>query len=199
MRKYLFGLAVLVCLIQAGDALATSCAFKTWTTGETVKATDLNSNFSCTNNAIGLGSTLTNTNVASNAAIAHSKMATPALLPKAWGVVGIGAACNGAAAAGTACTVNDSSQVYAVSSNGTTGEYRIRLNNSGASGYSPPNANYAVIVTSLTSQVYCVVDTGVLALQATTGDANGTNFVISCETDASADNNAVFSFIVMDT
>lgn len=181
-------------LLLGFAAMAWATMPKTWSTGERVTATDLNSNFSHAEaNLKGSGHTLiVNADISGSAAITHSKMATPALLPKAWGVVGLTGACNGGAAAGTACTVDANSGVTAVKSNGTTGEYRVDL------AFSPANAVYGVMVTSMTRDAYCVVDLTSLALQAGAGDANGTNFVISCETDASADVNAVFTFTVLD-
>lgn len=189
MKKLLIVIAVSL----LGFAAANATAIKTWTT-EVLRYQDLNSNFSHLHDNMvgGHGARLVNADVSTSAAIAHTKLATPALIPKAWGVVGLTGACSGAAAAGTPCTVDASSGVTAVKSNGTTGEYRVDLS------FSPANAVYSVMVSSLTRDDYCVVDLTSLALQATSGDANGTNFIISCETDASADANAVFSFMIFD-
>lgn len=170
-----------------GEAQAS--AIKTWTVNEVLKATDLNSNFNHLHNTMvgSHGARLVDADVATGAAISHTKMATPALLPKAWAT--LTTVCDGAAAAGTACTINESSQVTAVKSNGTAGQYRVDLT------YSPPNAVFNVLVTAISVDIYCVVHTFV----ATTGDANGTNFIVACKTDASAATNTAFSFALIDT
>lgn len=157
-------------------------ALKVWTSEERVLYTDLNANFAEVAN-----NNLSNSNIATNAAIAHTKMATPALLPKASAT--LTTVCDGAAAAGTACTVNENSQVTAVKSNATAGQYRVDLL------YSPPNAVFNVQVTSITVDVYCVAHT----FAATSGDANGTNFIVACKTDAGVAANAAFSIVLLDT
>lgn len=168
---------------------AQASAIKTWTVNEVLKATDLNNNFNHLHNTMvgGHGARLVDADVSTLAAISHTKLATPALVPKAWAV--LTTVCDGAAAAGTACTVNESSQVTAVKSNGTAGQYRVDLS------YSPPNASFAVLVTAISDDIYCVAYNFV----ATTGDANGTNFVVDCETDASVATNSAFSFVLLDT
>lgn len=57
-------------------------ALKVWSGSETIQPADLNSNFTQVNNAA--TALITNSRVATAAAIAHSKLATPAVLPKAW-------------------------------------------------------------------------------------------------------------------
>ncbi len=171
-------------------SVAYASTIKTWSNGETVKAVDLNANFTHIHNTMvgNHGARLVNADISATAAIAHTKLATPALLPKAWAYVA--PTCDGAAAAGTACTVADSSGVTGIASNGTAGQYRVNLS------YSPPNANFGVIVVSLTTNLICYTDTYV----ATTGDANGTNFLIKClASGAGAATNAGFTFILMDT
>jgi hypothetical protein len=163
-------------------------ALYVWGSDEVVENTDLNANFTELNTTkVGGGVTLTNADVASNAALAHSKLATPALVPKAWATVT--ANCDGAAAAGTDCTVGDSSQIP--SSNGVeataaAGVYRVNLS------YTPANANYAVLVTAHTSGVYCNADTRATAAP---------HIVIRCWDGAvpGASNNVQFSVLVMDS
>jgi hypothetical protein len=171
------------------DPVAHGGAIKSWNTGEILKATDLNTNFNHLHDNMvgGHGARLLDADVASGAAIAHTKLATPALVAKAW--ASLVTVCNGAAAAGTACTVDESSQVTGISANGTAGQYRVNLS------YSPPNAVFAPVVTAITGTIYCVAHTFV----ATTGDANGTNFLVECRTDASVATDAAFSFVVFDT
>lgn len=169
---------------------AAAGAIKTWTAKEVMTATDINANFSHIHNTMvgGHGARLVNADVSASAAIAHSKLATPALLPKAWAFVGE-VACDGAAAAGTACTIADSSGVTGISANGTAGQYRVNLS------YSPPNASFGVVVTAGAADVFCIANT----LTGTSGDANGTNFVITCKDNTAVATNSAFSFILMDT
>ncbi len=169
-------------LFTSRDAIAQS--LKSWSTGEVLRATDLNANFTALKNGkVGSGVTLTNTDVASNAAIAHSKLATPALLPKAWAM--LSASCDGTAVAGTACTIGDSSQVTSVTSNASSGQYRLNL------AYTPANANFAVVVTSHNATAVCVV--GNFATAAP-------HARIECYDYAGAAiNNIAFSVLVMDS
>lgn len=105
MKKYLplFAAAVFAA------ALAFAGPITTWVTGDTVTASDLSANFTHLHATMvgGHGPRLVNADVNASAAIAHSKMATPALLPKAWVY-----ATN---CTGTSCTAADSSGVSAVS------------------------------------------------------------------------------------
>lgn len=163
-------------------------ALYVWGSDEVVTNPDLNANFSELNTTkVGGGVTATNSNIASNAAIAHSKLATPALVPKAWATVT--ANCDGAAAAGTDCTVGDSSQIPSgngVEATGAGGVYRVNLS------YTPANANFAVLVTAHTSGVYCNADTRATAAP---------HFVVRCWDGAvpGASNNVQFSVLVMDS
>lgn len=130
----------------------TAWALKVWTPPERVTIAQLNSNFAEVANT-----GLRNDNLASNAAIAHTKLATPALVPKAWAV--LSANCTGSATAGTACTVGDSSNVLSVTTNGATGEFRVNL------GFSPQNANFLVLpsVKTATTAQCAVIATGTSA------------------------------------
>jgi hypothetical protein len=154
-------------------------ALHVWGTGDVLRATDLNGNFTFLNTTkVGGGVTLTNTDVASNAAIAHSKLATPALVPKAWGYVG------SAACGATPCTVADSSQVSAIARTGA-GVYTVTLS------YTPANANFLAIPGSGTVNVHCV--TNGLATAAP-------QITIRCYTDTTgAATDAAFSVLVMDS
>jgi hypothetical protein len=177
------------------DPVAHGGAIKSWSTGEILKATDLNANFNDIHNAMvgGHGARLVDADVSSGAAISHSKLATPALVAKAKGLVGVpgGAVCDGAAAAGTACTVNESNGLTGVSSNAVAGEYRVNLS------FNPSDTSIVVIITAHITDAECQT-TG--AFTSGTGDANGTNFVIKCSnTSTLADANAPFSLVVFDT
>lgn len=84
MKK--IGLAVLLALCIAG--VVNAGAIKTWT-NEVLLYSDLNSTFAHIHNALRGGShtLIVNADISSSAAIAHSKLATPALVPKIWAAV----------------------------------------------------------------------------------------------------------------
>ncbi len=85
-------IAVAAILLIAVVALAGP--IKVWSAGEVITANDLNANFQHIHNVMvgGHGARLMNVDVNASAAIAHSKLATPALLPKAMG--GVVTACS---------------------------------------------------------------------------------------------------------
>jgi len=149
-----------------------------WNTGDRPRATDLNGNFSFLNTTkVGGGVLLTNADVSSTAGIVHSKLATPALLPKAWAHV------NTTCTAGT-CSIGDSSQVTSIAFS-ATGIYNVTL------AYNPANANFLQIVGSHVANVHC----------ATTATATSSpHIVVRCYTDTTgALTNAAFSILVMDS
>lgn len=80
MKKAILS-SVIVSLLVAG--IVNAGAIKTWAT-ETLTASDLNTTFQHIHNNMvgGHGARLVNADVSSSAAISHSKLATPALLPK---------------------------------------------------------------------------------------------------------------------
>lgn len=164
-------------------SMTTSITLHTWGTGDRPRAVDLNGNFTALNNGkVGGGVQLVNADVASTAAIAHSKLATPALLPKAWAM--LSANCTGSTTANTACTVGDSSQLN-ITTSGVTGFFRGNL------GYTPANANFAVLVTPRITGKMCTADT-----YATTAP----HFLIKCYDDAGAIVDAMqFTVLVMDS
>lgn len=151
---------------------------------EVVTASNLNNNFTWLNtNKIGAGVQLSNTDVATAAGLSHSKFATPALVPKAWAVVTSN--CTGSAAAGTACTVGDSSQVTSITTNGASGQFRVNL------AYTPANVNFSVQVSTHTAASVCMADTTAVAAP---------HALVKCfdYTGAANDVNQ-FSVLVMDT
>lgn len=70
------------------SGIAFSSSIKVWASGESLSTADLNGNFAHIHNLMvgGHGARLVNADVNASAAIAHSKLATPALVPKAWAV-----------------------------------------------------------------------------------------------------------------
>lgn len=178
LKQHISGLIfVVLCASIAGAS-----AIKTFTT-ETLTANDLNTVLQHlhANLGHGHGAIVVNADISTIAAITHSKMATPALIPKAWAYVS--ATCDGAAAAGTACTLTGSSQVTSITSNGTAGQYRINL------AYTPSNVNFVVTPSSGTATIYCTFST----LATTTPNA-----LVVCKTNADVATNTPFNVVVMD-
>lgn len=88
MKKYAaVAVAMFIGLVTGSMALAG--AIRTWGSGETLTASDLNATFSHIHNTMvgGHGARLVNADVSASAAISMSKLATPELLPKAWAYV----------------------------------------------------------------------------------------------------------------
>lgn len=154
MKRFALAVAVVVLGITSGVLLSRNVVAQTlhsWSSGQVVAASDLNGNFTALKTTkIGGGVQLGNADVSTTAAIVHSKMATPALLPKAWGVVTTN--CTGSTAAGTACTVGDSSAITSITTSGTTGIFRVNLS------YTPTNSSYAVLVTSHLNAGVCIAN-----------------------------------------
>jgi hypothetical protein len=175
MKRY--APAFLAALLVTGIAAAS--AIKSWSSAETVTATDLNANFTHIHNTMvgSHGARLVDADVSSSAAIAHSKMATPALLPKAYAYVG-------SSCGASPCTLSSSSQVTSITRTGV-GAYSVTL------AYTPGDANFAVLVAPHTADRHC---------RSFTHQTAGPQFLISCvENDADGtpqDTN--FSLIVMD-
>lgn len=111
---------ILALLLTATMAIAGT--IKTWSSGETLRSADLNSNFSHIHTTMvgGHGARLVNADVSASAAIDHSKMATPALFPKAW------AAISSASCTSTPCTINASSGVTSITRS-ATGTYSVLI------------------------------------------------------------------------
>lgn len=83
---HLFAICLAVTPVLVCVSPATAGSIKVWSNGETVKASDLNSNFSHVHT--GVDAPIVNADISASAAIAHSKLATPGLIPKAWARVG---------------------------------------------------------------------------------------------------------------
>lgn len=156
-------------LITSGPAWA----LKVWTAPEKVTIAQLNANFAETAN-----NNLTNANLASGAAIAHSKMATPALLPKAWAELDV-------ACSSSPCAVGDSSQMTSVTRTGT-GVYV---------------ANLAVTLSSTTAPFVTVYETD---KDCRVTARSTTNVTITCKTNgteavAPAASDTLFGVVVFDS
>ncbi len=82
MKKSIIAVMLILSAVAVGGTI------KTWVNGDTLIAPDLNAVFQHIHNNMvgGHGARLMNSDVNASAAIAHSKLATPALIPKAWGL-----------------------------------------------------------------------------------------------------------------
>ena len=167
-----------------GIGLADAGTIKTWTTGEVLTSTDINANFQHIHNTMvgGHGARLRNADVASSAAIAHSKMATPGLLPKAWAVV--------SSCSSSPCTVTESSGISTVT-RASAGNYTVTFSVVRA------DANIAVFASAFTNS-------GDLASpRCMVGNVSAVGVNVLCYSEpmdggvqAAAD--AAFSFLMLD-
>lgn len=168
-------LAAFVVMFVAG--LAISGPIHVWTSGEYINSVDLNANMAHLHNNMvgGHGPRLTNSDVSGSAAIAHSKLATPALLPKAW--VSLTATCT----AGT-CVSVDSNTVTGVAFV-STGVYTVTFPTRG-------NANYGALATAYGN---LLINCGITAKAATTS-------TVTCVTGTTgAVVNGAFTFMLLDS
>jgi hypothetical protein len=149
-------------------------SIKTWSTHETLRASDINANFSHIHNEMvgGEGARLVNADVSASAAIAHSKLATPALLPKAMAVM------TTTCTAGT-CALAASSGVTSIAFV-STGVYTVTIP-------ARLNAVYGATVTPHLVTLQCYTDT-----------YTTTTFAIRCTDFASGVKNGAFTVAVFD-
>lgn len=168
-------LILLVLTLVAAAALGGP--IKNWSAGEYITAADLNAalNHLHTNLGHGHGPVIINADISGSAAIAHSKMASPGLLPKAWAT--IGAACGA-----SPCTITDSQVVTSITRS-SAGVYVVNFP-------TRSDANYAAFITSNTLATTCKV-----TARATT------NATVSCLDDATAatPTDSSFSFFILDS
>lgn len=174
LKQYLA--ALLAVALVATPALSGS--IKVWSNGEYITATDLNAALAHlhANLGHGHGAIIVNSDVSASAGIAHTKMATPALLPKLWSTMGA------AACGASPCTLTDWSVITSVTRSGA-GVYVANFT-------ARANASYAVFVTSNTNAVDCYVGTRTTTTAAVSCFDSATGAV---PTDAS------FSLVLMDS
>lgn len=123
-------------------------SIKVWSTGEVLTSGDLNDNFSHVHTALRGGShtAILDADISGSAAITHSKLASPTLVPKAWAYVGgpcaISTTCTQAVSGGAAMTIAGLA---------SAGAYTATWTSARADGF------YAPIITPvLTSTTYSV-------------------------------------------
>lgn len=164
--------SALMWVAEVVPSFATS--LKVWTSGETIRSSDLNSNFAALNAYTGL---ITNARIDPAAAISHTKLATPALLPKAF--VQVGTTCGS-----SPCTITESSGVSSVTWT-STGYYTVNLS------VGLKNANFAAFafprLSSATAKVFCQIDGQDLSF-----------FIVKCFNDVGAATDVAFNALVMD-
>lgn len=172
-------------LTIAGVLLLSLAAFASavhvWTPGETINYVHLNSNFSHIHGTMvgGHGPRLVNSDVSASAAIQHSKMAVPGLLPKHWATV--------AACTSNPCTVSEQSPAAGsggISSVGWTSAGLMTVNFPART-----NATFAPVISARgTSGLACVQ-----TAQTTT------TVTVQCfTTSTGAATNSGFSILIMD-
>ncbi len=174
MKKFYVIWAVFLALVITG--VVNASAIKTWTT-ETLRYSDLNSNFEHIHNTMvgGHGARLVNSDVSASAAIAHSKLATPALVPKLFAFTSNSAAC-----AADPCSVAVTSGITSINWV-STGIYTVNF-------AARANANYAVFASSNTANIVCNP-----SLYATT------SVRLTCVTvNTAAVTNVAFQVMIMD-
>jgi hypothetical protein len=172
-------LAIAVALLFA--AAVAAGPIHSWSVGEYISSTDLNAALTHLHNSVGHGHgpVIVNADVSASAAIAHSKMATPALLPKAW------ASLNATCTAGT-CTLVDSSVVTSVAYV-SAGVYTVNFPTRGS-------ANYGALATAYGNYDLACSVTAKAATTATVTCAN-----MGMDAGISVPTNGAFTFMLLDT
>lgn len=159
------------------SSVAVGGAIKTWTSGNTLTATDLNSNFQHIHNNMvgGHGARLVDADVSATAAVSHSKLAVPALVPKAWAFVG------NAVCAASPCAIADSSGISGITRSGA-GVYPATITSART------GALYGAWATSNTAALYAVAEV-----------TSATVVTVRCYDAAAVPTDCAFSVVVMDT
>lgn len=179
MKRWIPLIAAIV--VVAGAAIGSTV--KTWSTGEVINSTDLNGSFSHIHSTMvgGHGARLINSDVSAAAAIAHSKLATPGLLPRAWAIWKTACA-TGTTPCAPTIDVGVSDVVW-----NATGDYAVRLD------VGRPNTSYIILVTAYSA---AGADTVCGTYSHGTGTTLG-SFGVKCYT-AGAAADAAFQVVVLD-
>lgn len=139
-----FRVATFAAIISA--ALATAGGIKTWNSGDTLDASDINANFQHIHNAMvgGHGARLTNSDVSSSANIGYTKIQNGRGIARAW--ADVEGTCSGVPP--IACTVDESLNITSITKT-ATGQYTAVL------GYTATDNVYLAIAHSFSSTVLC--------------------------------------------
>lgn len=163
--------AVIGGILSAPATSLAACALKVWNQGDTLKVSDLNSNYSCLNTR-----QMTNADIASGA-ISRAQMQIPALQIVAWADV--------QTTCGTGlCTLNASAGIASVTQTGSNGVYSVVLLTS------RPDTTYTVI--SVPANATQAGGAG-----CTPSALTNSSFTLSCKTNGVPQNDAP-KFIVLD-
>lgn len=167
-KKY--GVLIAALFIVSMPALA---ALKVWVSGETLRYSDLNSNFSTINTSA--TRSLVNADISGSAAIAHSKLATPGLVSKIAVKVGV----TGTPCPGAGCTVTPSYGGTVTAARTSAGIYAVTIPTAGST-------NFMALASSNTARLLCAGT-----------QTNATTVTVSCEDTAGALTDSVFSLLVL--
>lgn len=175
-RFWLWGLPVF-----AAVGVASAGAIHTWAPGDVLLSSDLNSTLQHIHNTMvgGGHNQIVNSDISSSAAISHSKLATPALVPKAHGLV--------TQCTSTPCTVSEGTGITSVTRS-SAGDYQVILS------YGPQDAAYSMLLTP----AFPVGGTVSVACSVVTSGTPFTTFDIHCEDDTGTDIDTGFSILIMD-
>lgn len=151
-----------------------SPAFVTWSNGQTLRSADLNDAFAHLHNTFSAG--IVDAHISSSAAIAHSKLALPTLVPKLMSTVATGCA------AGT-CTQVISAGVATIITHAATGQYLAT--------YAGADVNYTVSVTG---------ESGAAGTtrQCSAGERTSTTLSINCTDGAGTYADSGFHIVLWD-
>ena len=170
-------LAVVLTALIVGVGAAFGGVIKTWSAGQILTPTDLNANFAHIHNNMvgGHGARLVDADVSATAAIATTKLAGGALIPRAWSQMTAECTVNGT------CALADSSGITSVVRTGE-GAYTVTLSQT-------RTGNYLTLLTMFNSTTeMCTVQT-----QTTT------TFTMSCHfTATGVAEDGAFGLLVMD-
>lgn len=168
-KKLAFFWSALIC------SFAIAGGIKTWSSNEIVTNTDLNANFQHLHSNLGHnhGAVIVNADISPTAAVSHSKLATPSLLPKLWAQVSPGCTAS-------PCTLASSQGVTSITRTGA-GSYVVNFP-------ARTNAAYAVFLSSGLGDISCRYGANTTTTVA----------VICFTTSTLAATDAEFSVMVMD-
>lgn len=184
--KHLTALGKVLLVSSLGlSATAIAGAIHVWSSGEIIQATDLNAALLHIHSLMvgGHGPRLVNADVSASAAIATSKLADGASIPKAFAVVTGGSSIGTTCTSGT-CTLWNSHNVTSVT-HVSTGVYQVVL------AYTATDATYTVIGSGIFSNSQMCQP----ALQSNMTTAG---FRISCTDTSNSPQDGEFSFLVVD-
>lgn len=176
-------LKIVVAAVLVVALAALAGPIKVWSAGEYITAADLNATLTHLHSSVGHGHgpVVVNSDISASAAISHSKLATPSLLPKAWAALDDSVDCT----AGS-CTISEAVNISSVTRGGAAGQYTVTFT-------SPrPNAAYAVLISGASDAV------GNTRCQVSGATAAASFDVICYVASTGAGQDGYFSFMILD-